>query len=160
MNFWAGSGNISTAKESGTGCSTRFKVTRLSFKVRRLISCIFVGCFICCTLVFPQQLLLSFFRVRLTLPSGELLNLSCEGDEDFLGDHRGTVMQNVRLTCNHRFGNSWAAIKALGALPASARSVSLWTLDISPVLVLDPFWAQIVNPTKQGLNTKKFSEQM
>ncbi|KAK2512935.1 hypothetical protein Q9233_015912 [Columba guinea] len=42
-------------------------------------------------------------RVGLTLPSRDLLNLSCEGDVDFLGDHQGYRNAMCQaLTCNHR----------------------------------------------------------
>lgn len=116
-------------------------------------------------LSFPQRLLLSFFQVGLTPLSGDLLNLNCERDVDFLRDHWGYCNAICQaLTCNHRLGNYWVAIKAQCALLTSTCSVLSHCRPLASPL----FWFWILSehrlsiPPNKGKRTKykQFSKQM
>ena len=110
---------------------------------------------------FPPETLLCFLIVGLTLPSRDLLNPSCEGNADLLGDHREYCnIACQALTCNHRLGNSWGAMKAQGALPTATRSV----LSHCGPLHLPCFSSEhrLSMPPNKGKRTKykQFSKQM
>lgn len=114
---------------------------------------------------FPPEAPSGFLQGGITLPSRDLLNLNREGDVDFLGGHRGyhdAICQ--ALTCNHRLGNSWVAIKAQCALLTSTGSVVPHCRPLASPL----FWFWILSehslsiPPNKGKRTKckQFSKQM
>lgn len=54
-------------------------------------------------------------------------------------------------TCTHRIGNSWASLETQRGLLTSTCSVPCHCRPLAfPVWVLDPFWAWIIDFTKQG----------